>query len=164
MQKLETSLLKSITPIAKMSDKLLQLKFNSKSASERDVSEFLQLSLDSLAFIGHSINEVNIKRRELIKPDLNVQFKQLCGSIPYSQLLRLRRLCSEDSDFSLRSEETCHFFDKRGYPASVVQAGHHRAKQIDRSQHYKRLRRRIIIEFHSPSHFTLTTTQLNPPL
>ena len=30
------------------------------------------------------------------------------------------------------------------------------------SQHYKRLRRRIIIEFHSPSHFTLTTTQLNP--
>ena len=30
--------------------------------------------------MGHSINEVNIKRRELIKPDLNDQFKQLCGS------------------------------------------------------------------------------------
>ena len=54
------------------------------------------------------------------------------NSIPYSQLLRLRRLCSEDSDFSLKSEEMCHFFDKRGYPASVVQAGHHRAQQIDR--------------------------------
>ena len=27
------------------------------------------------------------------------------------------------------------------------------------SQHYKRLRRRIIIEFHSPSHFALTITQ-----
>ena len=26
----------------------------------------------------------------------------------------------------------CDFFDKRGYPASVVQAGHHRAQQIDR--------------------------------
>ena len=28
----------------------------------------------------------------------------------------------------------CHFVDKRGYryPASVVQAGHHRAQQIDR--------------------------------
>ena len=49
-------------------------------------------------------------------------------SIPYSQLLRLRRLCSEDSNFSLKSEEMCHFFDKRGYPASVVQAGHHRAQ------------------------------------
>ena len=49
-------------------------------------------------------------------------------SIPYSQFLRLSRLCSEDSDFSLKSEElVCDFLDKRGYPASVVQAGHHRA-------------------------------------
>ena len=60
----------SMIPIVKMSDKLLKLKFNSKSASESD----------SLALVGHSINEVNIKRRELIKPDLNDQFKQLCGS------------------------------------------------------------------------------------
>ena len=26
----------------------------------------------------------------------------------------------------------CEFFDKRGYPASVVEAGHHHAQQIDR--------------------------------
>ena len=26
----------------------------------------------------------------------------------------------------------CEFFDKRGYPASVVEVGHHRAQQIDR--------------------------------
>ena len=136
----------------------------------------------------------------------------------------------------------CEFFDKRDYPASVVEAGHHRAQQIDRqsalqtsqkennnripftltfhthnhavsripflilsfldfvafvvktlispqnqrkcarfstnvamlppllkqaiiapkkligSQHYKRLRRRITIEFLSLSHFTFTTT------
>ena len=25
----------------------------------------------------------------------------------------------------------CQFFDKRGYPVSVVQAGHHRAQQIN---------------------------------
>ena len=36
------------------------------------------------------------------------------NSIPYSQLLRLRRLCSEDSDFSLKSEEMCHFLNKHG--------------------------------------------------
>jgi len=28
----------------------------------------------------------------------------------------------------------CQFFEKRGYPASVVQAGHHRAQLIDRRQ------------------------------
>ena len=26
----------------------------------------------------------------------------------------------------------CQFFDKRGYPVSVVQVGHHRAQQINR--------------------------------
>ena len=78
------------------------------------------------------------------------------------QFLRLRRLCSEDSDFSLKSEEMCEFFDKRGYPASVVGAGHIAPNKLIGSQHYKRLRRRIAIEFHSLSHFTLTTTQYNP--
>ena len=88
IQKLETSLLKSMIPIVKMSDKLVELKSNSNSVSESDVSEFLQLSLDSLALMGHSINEVNVKRRELIKPDLNSQFKQLSGShTPVTKLL-----------------------------------------------------------------------------
>ena len=37
------------------------------------------------------------------------------NSIPYSQFLRLRRLCSDDSDFSNKSKEMCQFFEKRGY-------------------------------------------------
>ena len=82
------------------------------------------------------------------------------NSIPYSHFLRLRRLCSEDSDFSLKSEEMCEFFDKRGYPASVVEAGHHRAQQIDRQSALQTSQKDgIAVEFHSLSHFTLTTTQ-----
>jgi len=42
------------------------------------------------------------------------------NSNPYSQFLRLRCLCSDDSAFSLESEKMCNFFNKRGYPASVV--------------------------------------------
>ena len=68
MQKLETNLLKSMIPIPNISDKLLELKSNSKSASESDVSEFLQLSLDSLALLGCIVSGVNIKQCELIKP------------------------------------------------------------------------------------------------
>ena len=71
------------------------------------------------------------------------------NSIPYSQFLRLRRLCSDDSDFSNKSKEMCQFFEKRGYPASVIQA----------AQHYKRHKRKRMAEFHSPSHFTLAITQ-----
>ena len=52
-------------------------------------------------------------------------------STPYSKFLRFRRLCSDDSDLSLKSEDV-RFFDKRGYPASVVQAGDNRAQEPDR--------------------------------
>ena len=44
----------------------------------------------------------------------------------------LCRLCSDDSDFSEKSEAMWQFFDKRGYPVSLVQVGHHRAQQIVR--------------------------------
>ena len=54
------------------------------------------------------------------------------NAIPFSQFLRLRRLRSDDSDFSNKSEEMCHFFKKRGYPDSVVNTAHRRAQQIDR--------------------------------
>ena len=38
------------------------------------------------------------------------------NSIPFSQFLRLRRLCNDDSDFSEKSEAIYQFFDKSGYP------------------------------------------------
>ena len=59
------------------------------------------------------------------------------NSIPFSQFLRIRRLCIDDSDFSEKSEAMCQFFNNRGYPASVVQAGHHCAQQIDRQSALK---------------------------
>ena len=80
------------------------------------------------------------------------------NSIPYSQFLRLRRLCSDDSDFSSKSEEMCQFFEKRGYPVSVVKAGYHRAQQFDRqsslqtSQKGKNDRIPFTLTFHPHNH------------
>ena len=80
------------------------------------------------------------------------------NSIPYSQFLRLRCLCSDDSDFSSKSEEMCQFFEKRGYPISVVKAGHHRAQQFDRqsslqtSQKDKNDRIPFTLTFHPHNH------------
>ena len=42
------------------------------------------------------------------------------NSIPYSQFLRLRWICSEEEDFRTRSEEMTSFFTCRGYPPAVV--------------------------------------------
>ena len=82
------------------------------------------------------------------------------NSIPYSQFLRLRRLCSDDSDFSSKSEEMCQFFEKRGYPASVVKVGPIIAPNnlID-SHHYKRHKKIRMTGFHSPSLSILIITQ-----
>lgn len=70
MQKLETNLLRSMIPIVKVADKLLELRSNSNSAWE--------------SYVSDSINEFNLKQGELIKRDLNGdpndKFKQLCSS------------------------------------------------------------------------------------
>lgn len=88
MQKLETSLIKSMLPTLQLADKLLDLKMNDKPASKTEVCEFLALALDSLTLMGHSVNEINLQRRDLIQPDLNDQFRQLCGTqTPISKLL-----------------------------------------------------------------------------
>ena len=102
----------------------------------------LEISDISLAFldIKLSIEDNGLCTSVHYKPTVSHSYLLCLSShpshvknpIPYSHFLSLRRLCPEDSDFSSKSEEMCHFFDKRGYPASVVQAGHHRAQQIDR--------------------------------
>ena len=54
------------------------------------------------------------------------------NAIPFSQFLRLRRLCSDDTDFNNKCEEMCQFFKKRGYPGPAVTTGKHRTQEIDR--------------------------------
>ncbi|KAL8598816.1 hypothetical protein ACOMHN_015395 [Nucella lapillus] len=43
-------------------------------------------------------------------------------SIPYSQCLRLRRICSEDSVFEKRCQELKVKLQRRGYPGSLIDA------------------------------------------
>ena len=78
------------------------------------------------------------------------------NSIPYSQFSYT--LCSDDLDFSSKSEEMCQFFEKRGYPVSVVKAGLYRAQQFDRqsalqtSQKEKNDRIPFTLTFHPHNH------------
>ena len=78
------------------------------------------------------------------------------NAIPYSQFLRLRRLCSDDSDFSKK----CASFSKNVAILLLLSKRPTTAlnKLID-SQHYKRHKKKKMTEFHLPSHFTLTITQ-----
>ena len=55
-------------------------------------------------------------------------------SSPFSQFLRLRRLCSEDADFQSKSLEMREFFVQRGYPTSLLDTSFSKASQIPRSE------------------------------
>ena len=50
------------------------------------------------------------------------------NSIPYSQLPRLRRICSEDNDFKNKSKEMVSFF--QNYPSNVIQRAQERVSAI----------------------------------
>ena len=54
------------------------------------------------------------------------------NSIPYSQFLRLRRICSEENDFEIKSKEMANFFRTRGYPSNMVQRAQERVSAIPR--------------------------------
>ena len=66
-----------------------------------------------------------------------------------------RTVKEPSSDFFEKTEAVCQFFDKRGYSVSVVQAGHHRAQQIDRHSALQTAEKehtdRIPFSFISPS-------------
>ena len=51
-------------------------------------------------------------------------------SIPFSQFLLLRRLCSEDEDFHAKSLEMRDFFVQHSYPTSLLDTAFSKASQI----------------------------------
>ena len=56
------------------------------------------------------------------------------NSIPFSQFLRLRRICTEDGEFENECSKMSQFFYERGYPQPVVRDALAKASQISRSE------------------------------
>lgn len=82
--------------------------------------EFLDCSL---TLLGNSINTSIHYKPTDAHTYLNFESShppKCKQSIPYSQLLRLRKICSDDADYGLKSQEMSSFFLARGYPQNVV--------------------------------------------
>ena len=79
------------------------------------------ISETSIAFldIKVSINGKGLSTSVHYKPTVSHSYllhssshpSHVKNSIAFSQFFRLRRLCSDDSDFSNKSEEMCHFLE-----------------------------------------------------
>ncbi|OXA40090.1 hypothetical protein Fcan01_25139 [Folsomia candida] len=59
--------------------------------------------------------------------------KHMLDSIPYSQFLRLKRICSDHDDFISQSATMCEFFQNRGYPHDLLLNALNKVKHIPRN-------------------------------
>lgn len=84
MQKVQASNVKGLGALAKLASSLLSAKSTKSPVS---ASESLKLCLDAFAFFANGNQELNNRRKEMIKPDLNARFKDLAKNNPVSSNL-----------------------------------------------------------------------------
>ena len=70
--------------LSKSTDTLLAIraspdKFPSSVLSEK-LGQFITYNADALALLGHVHVEMSYRRRDIIKPNLNMEYSALCGS------------------------------------------------------------------------------------
>ena len=96
MQKVQNSLLKGLMPLTQLTNTLLQLPDSVPTESRESI---VKQALDALTLIAQANGELNQRRREMIKPDLNQQFQQLCNDqVPITSWLfgdELAKTCQD---------------------------------------------------------------------
>jgi hypothetical protein len=60
--------------------------------------------------------------------------RQCKDNIPFSQMLRAKRICSSQVDFESHASKLKSFFNNRSYPENVVFSAYSRASVVDREQ------------------------------
>ena len=123
-----------------------------------------EISSESISFLDILIrlNEGSLSTSVYFKPTASHSYLDYNSShplatrnsIPYSQFLRLRRLCSDDVDFQIQSKSMVSKFLNRHYPPSVVLKALSKAQQVPRACALQKLpnstddRHRAIFTFH----------------
>ena len=82
-------------------------------------------------------------------------------SIPFSQCLRLRRICSVDSDFQVHCQNLKENFKKRGYPEQIVENAITKVSQKTREETLRYVNKAVTSE-RVP--YVITHNPRNPPL
>jgi hypothetical protein len=75
LQKVQALLLKGIVPILQIADTQL----SSDGGENENHKEMTRQALDSISLLSQANQELNQRRRELIKPDLNEKYQQICA-------------------------------------------------------------------------------------
>ncbi|KAL8565389.1 hypothetical protein ACOMHN_029084 [Nucella lapillus] len=103
---------------------------------------YLDVSL-SIDPDGHLTSDLHVKptNAAMILPFNSCHPRHCPRSIPYSQCLRLRRICSEDSVFEKRCQELKVKLQRRGYPGSLIDAAMRKVSDQPRASTLQHSRR-----------------------
>ncbi|XP_038067019.1 uncharacterized protein LOC119737026 [Patiria miniata] len=78
-QKIQTSVIKSVVPVLQLSEQLLQAS-KKKELDKLDIKPLLRNATDAIALMANANYQLNMRRREFIKQDINPNFKHLCDT------------------------------------------------------------------------------------
>lgn len=88
MQSIETSVIKAFITLAKVADKLAVLEKELDDSQKQKLEKIVDECNDSLALLGHANRQMDMTRRNLIKPELRYEYLHLCAqSVPYTAWL-----------------------------------------------------------------------------
>ena len=101
LQNIETSCVKSACILAKTVDKLARIDANALESPIEGIN-------DAIALLGHTNKQINMLRRDLLKPELRNEYNHLCThSLPYTN-----QLFGDDVSKTAKEIEEC---SKMGY-------------------------------------------------
>ena len=78
--------------------------------------------------------------------------------IPYSQFLRLRRICNNDQTFERRSNEMSEFFSQRGFPVNTIKNSLRKASKFTQSEAINKRKNQNNTGVHLTKKFSGITT------
>ena len=85
LYKMQLALVKGITPVARLTNLSMTEK---KGLGKEGVQPIKQFGLDALSLITHVNYELNMQRRQLMKPDIGKDYASLCSQqIPFTDYL-----------------------------------------------------------------------------
>ena len=113
---------------------------------------------------GHISTDLHVKETDtgMTLPFNSCHPRHCVRSIPFSQCLRIRRICSSDSTFHQRSQELCDKLLKRGYPKALLKAAVTRVTSIPRQETLCYRRKEHTTPARTP--YVVTHNPSNPPL